>query len=204
MTRRPFSGRSGTLSISWCRLRRANIRWRIISRVGRDAGALCSSDDMPDLGNATYQVLASGLFDVDFYAETYPDVATASTDLFMHYMATGYKEGRVPNLLLDVEYYLAQVPEAEREDLNPLMHFYQRGAAQDLNPNYFFDTAWYKAEYPECAAEGINPLAYFNRDGGRTTNPSPRFDAAWYLAQHEDVAAGGHESSQTLHVDRNG
>ncbi|RYB02177.1 rhamnan synthesis F family protein [Lichenibacterium ramalinae] len=160
-------------------------------RQGRDAGALCNDGNMPDMGNVSYQILMSGLFDAEFYLETYADVAAAGFDPFGHYMQIGYKEGRIPNLLLDIEYYFTQVPESEREGMNPLAHFFERGAALDLNPNYFFDTAWYKAEYPACGLEGSNPLAHFLKDGGWSANPSPRFDAGWYLTQHEDVARAG-------------
>ena len=160
-------------------------------RIGRDAGYLCNADNVPDLGNRSYQLLMSGLFDPAFYAASYSDIRQSGSDPFIHFMMSGYREGRTPHPLFDLGYYRTQIPEHERGDINLLLHFFDRGAVEGLNPNYFFDTAWYLREYPACVAEGINPLAHFIRDGGRSTHPSSRFDAAWYLARHADVARAG-------------
>lgn len=160
-------------------------------REGRDAGAFCNPQSLPDPDNLTYQLMMSGLFDAGFYGENYPDVAAAAVDPFSHYMEIGYKEGRVPNALFDINYYCNQVPETERDNINPLAHYLKRGAALNLNPNVFFDTAWYKAEYLAHRGDGSNPLAHFIADGGRSTSPSPRFDAGWYLRRNQDVARSG-------------
>ena len=159
--------------------------------VGRQAGLLCNADDVVDLGNPSYRLLAAGLFDAGFYADANPDVAAGGFRPFAHYCALGHAEGRDPSPLFDVAHYLAQLPTDACADVEPLRHFVDRGAADGLNPNPWFDTAWYGARYPDGVAEGTNPLAHFIRDGGRSTHPSPRFDAPWYLARHPDVAVSG-------------
>ena len=159
--------------------------------VGRQAGALCNADDVVDLGNPSYRLLAAGLFDAGFYAEANPDVAAGGFRPFAHYRALGHAEGRNPSPLFDLAHYLAQLPAEMRAGLEPLRHFVEHGAAAGLNPNPWFDTGWYVARYPESLGEDTDPLGHFIRDGGRSTHPSPRFDAPWYLARHPDVAVSG-------------
>ena len=139
--------------------------------VGRQAGALCNADDVVDLGNPSYRLLAAGLFDAGFYAEANPDVAAGGFRPFAHYRALGHAEGRNPSPLFDLAHYLAQLPAEMRAGLEPLRHFVEHGAAAGLNPNPWFDTGWYVARYPESLGEGHRPPGSFH-PRRRTVHPS--------------------------------
>ena len=51
----------------------------------------------------------SGLFDVDWYLQAYPDVEQSGQDAIEHYLTIGAREGRNPGPLFDTAYYARQV-----------------------------------------------------------------------------------------------
>jgi glycosyltransferase involved in cell wall biosynthesis len=112
-------------------------------------------------------IRASGLFDPDWYLETYSDVAARKSDPVRHYVRYGAREGRDPNRLFSSSWYLADNPDVTRSGLNPLVHFILCGAKEGRNPGPLFDTKWYLQANPDVAATGINPLLHFLRHGAR-------------------------------------
>jgi hypothetical protein len=54
-------------------------------------------------------IRASGLFDVDWYLATYPDVAASGLDPVDHYLRIGAALGYNPNPLFDTNYYARQM-----------------------------------------------------------------------------------------------
>ena len=66
-------------------------------------------------------VVASGLFDANWYARTYPDVAP--DDAARHYVRTGAAEGRSPGPRFDGPWYVSQHPEIAQIGGNPLLHY---------------------------------------------------------------------------------
>jgi chromosome segregation ATPase len=67
----------------------------------------------------------SGLFDVEFYLRTYPDVAAQKIDPIRHYLLFGASEGRNPNASFDTGRYLDRYPDVknDRKKINPLIHY---------------------------------------------------------------------------------
>jgi glycosyltransferase involved in cell wall biosynthesis len=61
-------------------------------------------------------------FDIDHYAQAYPDVAAAGIDAFEHYALYGYREGRVPSSSFDPKFYALRYM-AGATDENPFLHF---------------------------------------------------------------------------------
>ena len=113
-----------------------------------------------------YQVdLLSGsaYFDRDWYLRTYPDVATAGLDPAVHYLETGWREGRHPSEHFDTAYYLLKHPWLKDCGVCPLVHFLEGGIAT--------------AELPNCFAE---PLPF---EDYRLFMRSPCFDADYYRRQ---------------------
>src|SRR5262245_60572297 len=106
-------------------------------------------------------IKASGLFDADWYLETYPDVAARGVDPVRHYVQHGAREGRDPNRLFSSSWYLASYPDVAAAGLNPLTHYILRGAAEGRNPGPLFDAAWYLEANPDVADSGINSLLHF-------------------------------------------
>lgn len=67
----------------------------------------------------------SGCFDRTYYLRTYPDVRRADIDPILHYVRTGWKEGRNPNSGFNTQNYLANHPDLLLAGLNPLLHSIQ-------------------------------------------------------------------------------
>ena len=132
-----------------------------------------------------------GLFDSSFYLTHNPDVA-AGTDLYQHYLAFGWHEGRNPNALFDTNYYLAQNPDVKAAGADPLLHFEQYGWKEGREPSLLFSDAKYLAANPDVKAAGANPLLHYLQYGqseGRMAflpgvmAADPLVDAAYYDSQ---------------------
>lgn len=76
------------------------------------------------------RVLASGLFDLAFYSERYPDVIATGQDPVLHYLRYGGFEGRNPSLKFDSAFYLAAYPDIRAAKINPLVHYIEYGRSE--------------------------------------------------------------------------
>lgn len=84
---------------------------------------------------AAHIITRSGLFDRDWYLETYPDVAAKGIDPVFHYVIFGAWEGRRPHPLFDPAFYLMENPEVARAGANPLVHYVEHGQRQGRTPS---------------------------------------------------------------------
>ena len=50
----------------------------------------------------------SGLFDVDYYLHAYPEVERQNLNPIMHYIKTGWHQGKNPSPDFDTAYYLRE------------------------------------------------------------------------------------------------
>lgn len=71
-----------------------------------------------------------GLFDEDWYEQTYPDVVSEGQTGFYHYINHGYVEGRDPGPNFDTKYYITANPDVGTSEINPLLHYIQSGRAE--------------------------------------------------------------------------
>ncbi len=142
------------------------------------------------------------LFDADWYARRYPDVAASGLAPFEHYKTVGVRERRDPHPLFDVAWYLDQNPELADAGGEPLRHFIRYGAYNGRNPNPMFDVAWYLAAYPDVTDAGLNPLHHYITQGAREgRDPGPDFDTDWYVSQHPEAGPDGRNPlAHYLHV----
>jgi hypothetical protein len=71
----------------------------------------------------------SGLFDVAWYKDTYPDVAQAGLNPIEHYLRHGAREGRNPSPRFHTQNYLRRYPDVAKENppINPLLHYVLHG-----------------------------------------------------------------------------
>lgn len=74
-----------------------------------------------------YRLQRSGLFDVDYYRQNYPDIAQAGIDPLTHYLHYGWKEGRDPIQAFSTSRYLERYPDVQASALNPLLHYLHHG-----------------------------------------------------------------------------
>jgi hypothetical protein len=72
-------------------------------------------------------VVASGMFDEQFYAERYPDVVAAGADLLDHFIICGGAEGRHPGYSFNSKWYLKEYADVRSSGANPLVHYLEHG-----------------------------------------------------------------------------
>jgi Methyltransferase domain len=155
------------------------------------------------------RLTASQLFDSDWYARTYPDVAAAGIDPAAHYLSSGAAEGRDPGPQFSTDGYLRRYPDVAATGANPLLHYLQHGIneGRDILPmevpkpsadleliaeSEFFDRDWYLKTYPDVAAAEVDPAAHYLASGVvEERDPGPRFCTQAYLQRYPDVAASG-------------
>ena len=133
------------------------------------------------------------LFDAAYYLARNPDVKAAGVDPLLHYLVSGWKEGRNPSALFDTSYYLKQNPDVAAAGVNPLLHFEAYGWKEGRDPSLVFSDAKYLAANPDVKAAGVDPLLHYVTYGqaegrmaflpGGTAAADPLVDAAFYDKQ---------------------
>ncbi|MBE7213065.1 MAG: hypothetical protein INR65_18795, partial [Gluconacetobacter diazotrophicus] len=144
----------------------------------------------PQLARALHLVAQSGLFDVDYYLDTNPDLAGMREGAMSHYHCYGWREGRKPNLYFDPRWYLERYPDVAAGEMDPLLHYVLYGEAEGRRPSSWFDPAWYRGAYQ--VPEGTHALAhYLAHRGEGTVSAMAEFDTPFYLRAYPDVAEAG-------------
>ncbi|WP_214000007.1 hypothetical protein [Arsukibacterium sp.] len=75
-------------------------------------------------------IYTSEYFDVEWYLQSYPDVAESGINPAEHYLRFGAKEGRYPGPLFDGNWYQQRYADVAEAGLNPLLHFIKFGCAE--------------------------------------------------------------------------
>ncbi len=158
---------------------------------------------------------ASGLFDNDFYNETYPDVKASGIPPIDHYVLYGAQEGRLPRRDFDPISYNKQHPELTGK--NPFLHFIELQTGKNhaspssiepaiytgmnneqilfsekISASSLFDKSFYTKAYPDVASSAVDPLDHFIRYGASEfRNPSASFDTCWYWLMHQQNDRSG-------------
>ena len=89
---------TGVASLLWRTLRRLGALPRRSLRLAKQLRGRLQFFH-PLVQQQAKALLATGLFDVDFYLRSYPDVAAAGLDPAAHYLLVGAREGRDPHPL---------------------------------------------------------------------------------------------------------
>jgi len=95
----------------------------LVASLERDIAALTIDD-----------ILASGLFDANWYLKTNTDVAKLGLDPLRHFLLDGRAEGRRPGPNFEPDWYLASYPEVARMGIEPFAHYLVAGRHQGLRP----------------------------------------------------------------------
>lgn len=130
------------------------------------------------------RLIATGLFDPEFYIDTYLD-GDRAIDPAEHYLSAGGSGGFWASLYFRSNWYQEQAG-LNGSETNPLFHYLDYGSARGLEPNPFFEPEYYSKKYADDL-KGEEPLVHFAREGHRGFNPSPRFDAARYIKENPDA-----------------
>lgn len=134
------------------------------------------------------ELLRSGLFDIEWYFNEYPDLQGAVTDPVAHYVERGAAEGRDPNPLFDTDWYLAELGHPIGSD--PLTHYLHQGAAADRDPHPLFDSKWYRERYLSGEPADLLPLAHYLFLWRRfDLQPNAMFSPRFYVGRYPDLRA---------------
>jgi hypothetical protein len=85
---------------------------------------------------------ATPLFERDWYLERNPDVRRTGFDPFLHFIASGGRDGRSPAPLFDAAWYHRKNADARDCGLEPFAHYLAIGAAGGRKPSECFDPTW--------------------------------------------------------------
>ncbi len=130
---------------------------RIVRRVRRALKPVA-----PDAAHAdAARLLASPIFDAEWYLAAYEDVRESGTEPAAHYLQDGAREGRDPGPAFSTLYYLANAPDVAEAGTNPLLHYLADGVPEGRNPSAGFDTRYYLAAHSDVAEAGANPLEHY-------------------------------------------
>ncbi|MBT6307121.1 MAG: hypothetical protein HOJ18_12950 [Rhodospirillaceae bacterium] len=132
---------------------------------------------------------ARNLFDVEFYLNTYSDVAASGVDPFTHYSLFGWREDRDPSAFFSTRFYKTVNADIKTADINPLVHYVDFGVQELRDPSPFFDTSIYLSDNPDVANGATNPLEHFIAFGNEELRRANElFDTTFYLSNNADVA----------------
>ncbi|MBM9537370.1 rhamnan synthesis F family protein [Desulfobulbus alkaliphilus] len=120
------------------------------------------------------------LFSPEWYLTQLRD--TVRTDLFVHYLKIGWKQGLDPNPFFQTKWYLTCYPDVEVTNECPFVHYLRTGAAEGRNPSPVFLTWWYLKNNPDVYEAGSNPLLHFWQFGNQERrSPCPLWNLEWFF-----------------------
>jgi glycosyltransferase involved in cell wall biosynthesis len=71
----------------------------------------------------------------DYYMAQYPDIAESGIPGILHYICTGYLEGRNPSETFDLRYYMDHYSDVAKSGIHPLLHYALFGAREGRFPS---------------------------------------------------------------------
>jgi hypothetical protein len=135
------------------------------------------------------QVIASGLFDEDWYLRQYPNVIATGAEPLIHWLTVGHTQGYQPSPLFDCTWYLRHNPDASKAGSNPISHYYNQCYSEGSDPHPLFDSAWYLQQVGDSIPDETTPLGHYMEQGClEGLSPHPLFDPCWYSKQLQDGA----------------
>ena len=71
-------------------------------------------------------------FDEAYYLSQFKDNTIPSIDLATHYINTGWREGRNPNIWFDNDFYLKSYKDVAQAGVNPLSHYLRNDPCRQI------------------------------------------------------------------------
>ncbi len=134
----------------------------------------------PDPGRDREAIRASGLFEINHYLISYPDVRASTVDPLEHFCSVGWREGRRPNPYFDPAWYAAAYMPGD-DATNPLLHYLRTGERCLNRPIVYFDPDWYGMRYGP-PGDGTLLKHFLGVRRRQEHSPVPAFDVDWYVA----------------------
>lgn len=155
------------------------------------------------LRKKAHRLLEAGVFDEPWYLNTYHDVFDCPDRPVVHWLRSGWREGRDPNPLFDTNWFLKKYSGMMEADLDPLSFYIANANQDDLEPSPLFDTNKYQAKHPQWSSVSSTPLAHALSMALQQQSSTPHvstggldeatafFDQDYYLESNPDIAALG-------------
>jgi hypothetical protein len=121
-------------------------------------------------------ILASGLFDGEWYLAEYPDAEGYKRGPLEHFLRHGAEDGRNPNPVFSTGWYVAAHTDAAVSGRNPLAHYQLYGVPNGYQPSHDFDAKWYARKHASLIKDGISPLQHYLKYGRQQRLPTQAFD----------------------------
>jgi hypothetical protein len=121
-----------------------------------------------DRQKARQTILASGLFDGEFYRSTYPDMRSAAVDPLTHYLTIGEAEGRSPNAVFLPHYYRWHAVLPVPPEGNAPAHYAEHGKRLGTKPHPAVDPSAYLAANPQLPDYAF-PIDHMKHNNSRAT-----------------------------------
>lgn len=131
-------------------------------------------------------IQASNLFDAEWYQKYYADLWFSDLDPLYHYVKTGWKQGRLPNLLFDPAWY-KKVYSAEVGTSNPLLFYIEKGFKLGHSPSATFCSQTYLSNNKDTLPAGAEPLAHYLTVGMKSGIAQPGPDTKSEMARKKDA-----------------
>jgi len=125
------------------------------------------------------QIAGSGLFDYDFYASQFSSPPPSGMNAVVHFLTTGWREGKDPHPLFSVVFYLMRNQYLTEATVDPLTHYIEEGSAAFLDPHPLFIARHYSQKVSNIHGAGTW-LAHFLTSEQSPPSPHPVFNADWY------------------------
>ena len=150
-------------------------------------------------------------FDKRFYCDAYPDIAEAvrddpSFDLVEHYIQSGWRDGRDPNVWFSTADYLSSNADVAAGGMNPFFHYLRFGRSEkrlvNVDPEIKalirqkLDVEFYNQQMRERTSsplpDDVDPVEHYLEQGWRRgLDPNEIFATSEYLEAYPDVKASG-------------
>ena len=117
------------------------------------------------LRKASKLIRNSGLLNVEWYLERYPEAHWGRPDPILHYLTRGADCGCDPNPFFDARWYAEQNLDVSSSSLSPLEHYLRLGAAKGRDPSPRFCTQWYLWQYSDARDSRLTPLGHYLQRG---------------------------------------
>lgn len=121
-------------------------------------------------------------FDTEYYTANYSPEGL-SVNPFIHFLKTGWKEGKNPGPLFNIEHYLLTGGWSERFG-DPLSHYMNKAGDHRVVPSSCFDSEYYIDRTPKLRTVQNALVKHYKMHGSKAgKSPLPIFDPDFYLEQ---------------------
>lgn len=136
---------------------------------------------------AKRRIMASGLFDAEFYLKKYPDVAAAGHDPLEHFLVNGGRESRSPSRKFDGPYYMLTNPDAKYAD-NLLLDWLRNGMKGRRTPPQPLPEPGDTAMAPSVLPAAMSVPTAVTKEEYERARHSKLFSMEHVLSAYPDIA----------------